>query len=110
MILIPLQTMLRAEQYKDWESAAQCLFKLSRFLLGYGQGLKIPPPPQCADSFSGNHIRARMTLVNQRSFDTRNYYQKYSPDIMERIGMYISDIMAKLQKQNNPYMNWDDKE
>lgn len=102
MIQDYMQTMLRAEQFGKWETAAQCLFNLSKFLIGYGQGLDIPAPPKISFQ-DANDIRHRINTGSKYMTECQKYYRRYSPDIMERIGLYISDIMTKLTKANNPY-------
>lgn len=82
--------MLNAYTFDQYEKAAKLLFLLNSFLVGYGEGVDLPP------------VKAIMLGIKDRGTpdgDYKRYFNKYAPIVLKSMGMYIKSVLDALKNQ-----------
>lgn len=83
--------MMNAYIMGQYQQAANLLYALNSFLVGFGEGIEnLPKPIAITDD-----IISRA----QPSEDYKRYYNKYSNLVVKKMGKYIRSVLDSLPKQ-----------
>lgn len=86
-----MRPMINAYVFGEFEKAAQLLYQLNAFLLGYGEGVDNLPPPK--------HITSDIIDRTRPATSYKNWYEKYSEAVLKKMGKYIRSVLDSLPKQ-----------
>lgn len=85
-----MRPMVNAYVFGEFEKAANLLYQLNAFLLGYGEGVELPQPI---------HISKDIIDRSRPSSSYKIYYEKYSEAVFKKMGKYIRTVLDSLPKQ-----------
>lgn len=85
--------MINAYVFGQYEKACQLLIALNSFLKGYGQG--VSDLPTAIPTNLPNDIYSRY----KPDTTYRNFYDKWSNLVLDKMGQYIKEVLASLPNQ-----------
>ena len=88
-----IRPMFNAYQFKDYETACNLLFQFNNFLLGFGNGITDLPQAE----YHPTTTRERRMPDNYY----KNYYERYSPLLMKKVGKYIQDVLVAIAAERD---------
>ena len=87
-----IRPMFNAYQFKDYETAANLLQQLNKFLIGFGSGVSDLPV------FNRMGVDVHDRLIPQNYF--KKYYETYSQDVLVCMGKYVKDTLSQIKLYN----------
>lgn len=102
-MVIPLQN---SYYHNDYPKACVGLYGLGMFLKGFNQGIEDFPELPKKKSEVGYDIKERDKLPGRYIRECKDYYEKYYPVIMQRLGLYQKTVLEVIERSQYATGAW----